>query len=59
MADTGQQFIDTRQATEGAEPLEVDSGMGALPEALDMAGETCITAIIANGSRHYMRRQKL
>lgn len=37
LADTGQQFIDTRQASEGAEPLDIDSGMGALPEALDMA----------------------
>jgi len=39
VADTGQEFVNTRGADSNAEPLEFDSGMGILPEAIDMTGE--------------------
>ncbi len=36
--DTGQEFVNTRGADSNAEPLEFDSGMGIVPEAIDMTG---------------------
>ncbi|KAA6416871.1 MAG: peptidyl-prolyl isomerase PASTICCINO1 [Trebouxia sp. A1-2] len=34
--NTGQEFVNTRGADSNAQPLEFDSGMGILPEAIDM-----------------------
>ncbi len=39
LVDTGQEFVNTRGADSNAQPLEFDSGMGILPEAIDMTGE--------------------
>ena len=36
--NTGQEFVNTRGADSNAQPLEFDSGMGILPEAIDMTG---------------------
>ena len=40
VVDTGQEFVTTRGADSNAEPMEFDSGMGILPEAIDMTGTT-------------------
>ncbi len=48
MVDTGQEFVNTRGADSNAEPLEFDSGMGILPEAIDMTGTNDLP-----GSRHW------
>ncbi|KAL3145165.1 hypothetical protein ABBQ38_001764 [Trebouxia sp. C0009 RCD-2024] len=37
LADTGQEFINTRDPDEDREPYEFDTGMGVLPEAIDMS----------------------
>jgi hypothetical protein len=39
VVDTGQEFVSTRGADSNAQPLEFDSGMGILPEAIDMTGK--------------------
>ena len=39
VVDTGQEFVNTRGADSNAQPLEFESGMGILPEAIDMTGE--------------------
>ncbi|KAL0030965.1 hypothetical protein WJX79_005290 [Trebouxia sp. C0005] len=36
VVNTGQEFVNTRGADSNAQPLEFDSGMGILPEAIDM-----------------------
>ena len=39
MTDTGQEFVNTRGADGLAQPFEFDTGMGTLPEAIDMTGD--------------------
>ena len=40
LAKTGQEFVNTRQPDGGDQPFEYDTGMGILPEAIDMSGAT-------------------
>ena len=41
LVDTGQEFVNTRGPGGNAEPFQFDTGMGVLPEAIDMTGEHC------------------
>ena len=38
LVDTGQEFINSRGPGKDSEPFEFDTGMGVLPEAIDMSG---------------------
>lgn len=42
LADTGQEFFNTREPDKDREPYEFDTGVGVLPEAIDMSGTACI-----------------
>lgn len=42
LVDTGQEFVNTRGPGGNAEPFQFDTGMGVLPEAIDMTGEHCL-----------------
>ncbi len=53
VVDTGQEFVNTRGADSNAEPLEFDSGMGILPEAIDMTG-TMVTVTSNSMRMHTM-----
>ena len=38
LLDTKQEFVNTRDPNAKSEPLEYDTGMGILPDAIDMSG---------------------
>lgn len=38
LVDTGQEFINSREPGTNTQPFEFDTGMGVLPEAIDMSG---------------------
>ena len=38
LVDTGQEFVNSREPGKDSEPFEFDTGMGVLPEAIDMSG---------------------
>lgn len=44
LVDTGQEFINSREQGKDGEAFEFDSGMGVLPEAIDMSGTLCCAA---------------
>lgn len=58
LLDTGQEFINTRETDKDSEPFEFDTGMGVLPEAIDMSGIACALHNHLAASHHQMLYDK-
>lgn len=52
LLDTGQEFINSRELGKESEAFEFDSGMGVLPEAIDMSGTFCLLQKAAASCQH-------
>ena len=52
LLDTGQEFINSRELGEDSEAVEFDTGMGVLPEAIDMSGTVCLLQKAAASCQH-------
>lgn len=52
LVDTGQEFINSRELGKDSEAFEFDSGMGVLPEAIDMSGTVCLLQQAAASCQH-------